>query len=142
MKPSVALAFASLAGGCGTQEDAVPVGNHAFEDGARPMQKRPGGRPEVPADCPLVIEFGSYAMGIDPGAARAVRELLASDPGIQSVERYPWGREGESTTCVYTRSTADAERLFHAIARLFPTDPRGPLSVATRTGLRHGAGRP
>jgi hypothetical protein len=79
-------------------------------------------------------------MGIDRGAARAVDELLASDPAVTSVELYPWGREGEKTLCVRLRSEADAERLFHAIKDLFPADPRGPLTVSTRNGLRFGAG--
>ena len=87
------------------------------------------------ADCPLAIRFGSYAMGIDRPTLQAVESLLAADAAVSTVERSPWGREGEVTLCARLRSEADAERLFRAVAGLFPAEPRGPLSVATRTGL-------
>ena len=95
----------------------------------------------IPADCPLRVQFGSYAMGIDNRAAEAVRALLDGDSGVASVEHYPWGREGEYTLCIRVRTDGDARRLFGAIARLFPADPLGPLSVSTRDGLRFDAPR-
>lgn len=87
------------------------------------------------ADCGLSISFGSYAMGIDGGAFRAVETLLDQDPAIASVERRGWGREGEVTLCAEVRSDADAERLLGRIARMLPANPRGPIEVRTRAGL-------
>ncbi|MEA3010310.1 MAG: hypothetical protein QOJ91_2002 [Sphingomonadales bacterium] len=101
----------------------------------------PKPRPDVPEDCPLVVDFASYGAGVDRTAYRAVSDLLASDPAVLSVDRQPWGREGEVALCVTPRSAADAERLFHRIAAVFPADPRGPLEVRTRSGLAHRASR-
>lgn len=136
MKPLFLLVFAAAAWGCGTRQEpaAVPKERNAME--TRTMPYGSG----VPAECPLRVDFGSYAMGIDGGAAEAVRALLDGDPGVAEATTYPWGREGEYTLCVTTRGEGDAERLFHAISRLFPADPRGPLSVSTRSGLRFAAG--
>ena len=102
-----------------------------------PAPAKSGVRPDPGpgADCPLSVRFGSYAMGIDRPTLEAVQSLLAADAAVTAVERHPWGREGETTLCVRLRSEADAERLFRAVAGLFPAEPRGPLSVATRTGL-------
>lgn len=97
--------------------------------------------PETPADCVLRVEFGSYAMGIDRTASAAVDRLLADDPGVTSVQTVAQGREGEKIVCVAVRSDADAERLFEAISSTFPADPRGPLTVTTRSGRRFSAGR-
>ena len=111
--PPVALAIAALAG---CYPDPAP-------GAARPV-------------CPLRIGFSSYAMGIDLGAYRAVEALLAGDPAVTGVRRSSAGREGETELCVQVRREADAERLFRAVAARFPADPRGPLTVATASGLR------
>ena len=142
MKRFFLLALVALAPGCGARPEAGVLPNEVLANDA-PVVKQGAVRPrtEVPVDCPLRVDFGSYAMGIDRGAADAARELLAGDPGVVSVENYPWGREGETTMCVVTRSAGDAERLFHAISRLFPANPRGPLSVSTAAGLRFDAPR-
>ena len=102
-----------------------------------PAPAKAGVRPEPGPgdDCPLAIRFGSYAMGIDRPTLEAVESLLAADAAVTAVERSPWGREGEVTLCARLRSDSDAGRLFRAVAGLFPAEPRGPLSVATRTGL-------
>lgn len=89
----------------------------------------------VPADCPLTIAFGSYAMGIDGRTFAKVEALLQVRPEVQSVERHPWGKEGEVTLCVRTTSPDAAASLFNAVKALFPADPRGPLTVKTSTGL-------
>jgi hypothetical protein len=89
---------------------------------------------EIPAHCPLTIHFGSYAMGIDGKTLRRVESLLAGDPAVTGVTRSPWGREGEVTLCASIRSNADRDRLFAAVAALFPRRPRGPLSVRTNDG--------
>ena len=141
MKLPLILSFAALAGGCGRHPSARPQNDSdAKESNAVKPHARPG-RFDASADCALRIDFGSYAMGIDGGAARAVDELLARDAAVASVERRPWGREGEITLCVQVRTEADAERLYHAVAALFPADPRGPLTVSTRSGLRFAAPR-
>jgi len=138
MKLSLVLALAAIVAGCGYPPGRVQNESQAKETIAVKADAPPG-RPEIPADCALRIDFGSYAMGVDGGAARAVNELLAADPAVVSVERRTWGREGETTLCVEVRSEADAKRLFHAVAALFPADPRGPLAVSTRSGLRYSA---
>jgi hypothetical protein len=88
----------------------------------------------IPAGCPLLISFGSYAMGIDRGTLRRVEALLAADPAVTAVIRSPWGREGEVTLCAAVRSDADRDRLFAAVAALFPRRPHGPLSIRTNDG--------
>ena len=109
---------------------------------ARPP--RPGMGPHaqpVPANCPLTIGFSSYAMGIDMPTWRAVEQMLAADRAVRGVSRHRWGREGEATLCVRA-SRADAERLFHAIRRIVPARPRGPVTLRTASGLRFSAPPP
>lgn len=96
---------------------------------------RGGGSP-APADCPLTIGFSSYGAGIDR-SSQAIERLLAGDRAVRAVTRHGWGREGEITLCVRTRSGADANRLFHAARRLIPVRPRGPVSLRTLGGLRY-----
>jgi hypothetical protein len=139
MKPLLLLSLAILAAGCTPREDAAIPQNQALPKGP-PMFTHSLGA-ETPADCALRVEFGSYAMGIDRTASAAVDRLLADDPGVTSVQTVAQGREGEKIVCVAVRSDADAERLFLAISRTFPADPRGPLTVSTRTGRRFSAGR-
>lgn len=103
----------------------------------RPAAVKPGS--PIEGTCTLSIAFGSYAMGIDRPTLEAVEALLASDPAVASVERRGRGREGETELCAEIRSNADAERLFHRVAALLPADPRGPVSVSTRTGLTASA---
>ena len=84
--------------------------------------------------CTLLVAFGSYAMGIDGEALRRIEGLLGADPAVIGVTRSPRGREGEVTLCAAVRSEADRDRIFSAIAALFPRRPRGPLSVRTNDG--------
>jgi hypothetical protein len=93
------------------------------------------------AACPLTITFASYAMGIDGTAFAAVDRLLRRDRGVRAVARRNWGREGEVTLCVRTRSKSDARRLFARVKTLFPARPRGPLTVETAGGLKFYAPR-
>src|SRR5512147_684399 len=58
---------------------------------------------QVPDDCPLVIGFASYAMGIDSAVRQAVEALLARDSGVNRIEHFAWGREGEVSICARTR---------------------------------------
>ncbi|RYY31768.1 MAG: hypothetical protein EOP59_20270 [Sphingomonadales bacterium] len=122
MKQMIALALAaSLAGGCTPPTPPVAA-------------------PAAPAACAVTVTFASYAMGIDRGAFDAVQALLARDKGVTRNEARRWGREGEVTLCVDTRSSADATRLFEAIKPLFPVKPRGPLTVETASGARFETG--
>jgi hypothetical protein len=139
MKLLLIVPLALAAAGCTARPDAAFAQNQGQPKGAA-MVTHPRGT-QVPADCPLRVDFGSYAMGIDRGAAEAIRRLLAGDRAVTAVESFPWGREGESTLCVRLSSPAEAERLARAIAALFPAAPRGPLSVSTRNGLRFTAPR-
>ena len=84
----------------------------------------------IPANCPLKVDFGSYAMGIDSGAYDAVQRLFARDRGVARVIRSTWGREGEVTLCAVTRSPADARRLAIKLRTLIPARPRGPVTVS------------
>lgn len=142
MKPHLLIAIAILAGGCArpdTLADAPVAQNQAQTKGAA-VVKQPRGADSA-ADCDVRIEFGSYAMGIDRTVSAAVDRLIAEDPAIVSSEATGHGREGEKIVCVQVRSDADADRLARAIAASFPAEPRGPVSVTTRNGLRFSAGR-
>lgn len=92
-----------------------------------------------PADCALSVRFGSYAMGIDRGAARSVEALVADDPVVRAVTRHPWGREGEYTLCVETASDEGARALLGRIRPLLPAAPRGPVTIILRDGTRFDA---
>jgi hypothetical protein len=100
------------------------------------IARQPRGGSPAPADCPLTIGYSSYGAGIDR-SFDAVERLLAGDRAVRAVTRHGWGREGETTLCVRTRSGADAARLFHAARRLIPARPRGPVSLSTQGGLRY-----
>lgn len=84
--------------------------------------------------CALTVRFGSYAMGIDQGAAQAVEQLLRADPAVRTVERKPWGREGEFDLCVTLADTRAEGRLLDRIRALIPAKPRGPITVSTAGG--------
>jgi hypothetical protein len=107
--------------------------------GSPAFGRAPRGNNPAPADCPLTIGFSSYGAGIDRGSFQAVERLLGGDRAVRAVTRHGWGREGETTLCVRTRSAADAGRLFHAVRRLIPARPRGPVSLSTQSGLSYQA---
>lgn len=102
-----------------------------------PLPGSPQRATPTPADCPLIVGFGSYAMGIDGAAYASVDRLLRADRGVRAVTRHPWGREGEVTLCARTRSRADAQRLFTAIRARLPARPRGPISLELLGGRRY-----
>jgi hypothetical protein len=85
----------------------------------------------VPAQaaCSVTVSFGSYAMGIDAGAAAAIDKLLASSKDVKTVTRTGGGREGEYALCVQTRNKADAARVVEQIRAILPAKPRGPIRV-------------
>jgi glutamate synthase domain-containing protein 2 len=84
---------------------------------------------EAEAACQVTVRFGSYAMGIDSGAAKAIDALLAGSPDVTNITRTGAGREGEYVLCVQTRDKAKAARLVEQIRPLLPVKPRGPISV-------------
>lgn len=91
--------------------------------------------PAEPAEaCSVSVRFGSYAMGIDQGAAARIEALLSKSKDVKEVTRGGGGREGEYALCVIARDPAGAARLFDGIAALLPERPRGPIGV-------EGAGR-
>ena len=101
-----------------------------------PLPDVPQRATPAPADCPLIVGFGSYAMGIDRAAYANIDRLLRADRGVRAVTRHPWGREGEVTLCARTRSRADARRLFAAIRARLPFNPRGPITIEVLGGPR------
>ena len=87
--------------------------------------------------CALTIVFGSYAMGIDGPTRTRVEALLVVDRGVLGFDTRSWGREGEVTLCVRTRSGADANRLFEVVRAMIPPRPRGLISLRTSGGLSY-----
>ena len=83
----------------------------------------------APGECPLAVRFGSYAMGIDRGAAEKIGALLTTDPAVAAITRHRWGMEGEYTLCVQLRSGAEAGDVAERIRPLLPAKPRGPIEV-------------
>lgn len=81
------------------------------------------------AACDLKVDFASIGTGIDGDVLQKVDALLANDKGVAAVERERWGKEGEITLCVDTRTGADADRLFDAVKALFPATSQKPLRV-------------
>jgi hypothetical protein len=111
--------------GCAAPGEAVPPPPAPITDVAT-----------LPADCALSIRFGSFAMGIDRGAAKAIEALLVARPGV-AVTRQRWGREGEYTLCVQAPA-AEALALAKAMAPLIPPRPRGPIEVELADGTSFG----
>lgn len=120
---AVGLAAALLSGGCAARTAPAEV------TAAGPA-----------ASCSVTVTFGSYAAGIDRGVYETVVAMLAHDAGVSKTEEMHWGREGEVTLCVRTKTRGDAARLFGKIKALFPARPRGPLTVDTAAGSRFEAG--
>lgn len=91
----------------------------------------PGAVLAATAACDLKVNFASIGTGIDQDVLEKVDALLSRDMGISTIDRQRWGREGEITLCVDTRTDADANRLFDAVKRLFPASSVKPISVET-----------
>ncbi len=89
--------------------------------------------------CDLKVEYASIGTGIDHAVLEKVDALLSGDKGVSTIGRERWGREGEITLCIATRSEADAARLFGAVKGLFPTLTEKPLRVETRAGQSYHA---
>ena len=104
---------------------------------ARVADPRRGPNAGPPADCPLTVAFQSYGAGIDRPARANIERLLHNERRVRSVTTHPWGREGEVTLCVRTRTIGDATRLSRRIRALIPARPRGPIRVELPTMRRY-----
>lgn len=84
--------------------------------------------------CALRADFGSYAMGIDRGAAEAIERTILAAKGVGQVTRHRWGREGEYTLCVRMRTAGAAAALFQRLRPLLPPKPHGPIAISLADG--------
>ena len=87
------------------------------------------------APCSVKVDFGSYCCGADGETKAAVERYLQGARGVVRSTSTPWGREGESTRCVVTRTRADTDRIFGDLSALIPpVARRGPVTVTTADG--------
>ena len=85
--------------------------------------------------CDVSVQFGSYAMGIDGRAFDKVQRYVAGHPRlIRTSSVTSWGREGEKTDCLTTRTPNGQNVAFAAIRRLVGKGQRGPVEVRTLNG--------
>ena len=106
----------------------------------------PGGRPGIaPGDenCSVTVVFGSYAMGIDGDSyARVERYLKRHRPAV-TYSSSNWGREGERTVCVTTRSARVTRKVFNDIRGMHPhVSRRGPVEVRSNLGQTYQTRNP
>jgi hypothetical protein len=110
MTPKILLSAAALLAGCAT---AAPA--------------------EAP--CSVKVDFGSYCCGVDGETRAAVERYLEGARGVIRSTSQPWGREGESTRCIVTRSPGDTDRIFADLSAMIPpVARRGPVTVTTADG--------
>ena len=87
------------------------------------------------APCSVKVDFGSYCCGVDGETKAAVERYLTGAVGIVRSTSQPWGREGESSRCVVTRTRADTDRVFRDISAMIPpVARRGPVTVTAADG--------
>lgn len=85
--------------------------------------------------CDVSVQFGSYAMGIDGRAFDKVQTYVRRRPGlIQTSSVTSWGREGEKTVCLTTRTRKGVNTVYHDVRRLIGKGERGPVEVRTLDG--------
>lgn len=85
--------------------------------------------------CDVSVQFGSYAMGIDGRGFDRVQTWVRRHPRlIQTSSVSSWGREGEKTVCLTTRTRKDAATAFREIRGLIGKGQRGPVEVRTLDG--------
>ena len=87
--------------------------------------------------CDLKVEFASIGTGIDGTTLEKVDTLLSGDTGILTIDRQPWGKEGEITLCIDTRTDADTARLFESVRTAFPASSSKPIAVETTAGKHY-----
>jgi hypothetical protein len=124
MRLATLLAAAALATACAT----VPA------TAAQPE----GGRPAIaPGDenCDVTVVFGSYAMGIDSETFTRVEAYLKRRAPAVTANTTSWGREGERTICVTTRTGKMTRKVFNDIRNMTPrVARRGPVEIRSRFG--------
>ena len=88
------------------------------------------------SDCDISVRFGSYAMGIDQRSFDRVERYASRHKRLvarTSVER--WGREGERTVCLDTRSRRATNQVFSDLKRLVRAGAaRGPTEITAADG--------
>jgi hypothetical protein len=83
-----------------------------------------------PQPCPVLVRFGSFAMGIDRPAFEAVEQALRAAPRSPEITERPWGREGERDLCVAARDKGEAQALLNIAREAVPARPlRGPVTI-------------
>lgn len=89
-----------------------------------------------PEGCAVSVRFGSYAMGIDDRAFQRVQRYVARNKRLVAASSVsPWGREGERTVCIGTRSRKATTQVFSDIKSLIRhRAERGPTEVRTIDG--------
>lgn len=124
-----ALALLSTAA-CSVAEpaDAAPPAPMAAEtEISEPAPQSTDDRPQL---CPVLVRFGSFAMGIDQPAYQAVMGALRAAPGAPAITERAWGREGENDVCVGARDKAEAQALVKIARGAVPDRPlRGPVTI-------------
>lgn len=105
-----------------------------------------GGRASIaPGDenCSVTVVFGSYAMGIDQQSFQKVERYLKRRAPAVRYTATSWGREGEKTVCVTTRSAKSARRVFNDIRNLLPQwSQRGPVELRSNQGQAYQTRNP
>jgi hypothetical protein len=85
--------------------------------------------------CDVSVQFGSYAMGIDGRGFDRVQTYVRRHPGlIRTSSVSSWGREGEKTVCLTTRTRKGVTTVFRDIRGLIGKGQRGPVEVRTLDG--------
>jgi hypothetical protein len=86
--------------------------------------------------CSVSVRFGSYAMGIDSAAFDRVEHYATRNRRlVAGVRVTPWGREGERTVCIVTRSKSATSRVYADVTSLIRgRAERGPTEVSTADG--------
>jgi hypothetical protein len=126
MKRSILLAAAALFAASAAEARVAPP---LRTPEAMPLPAPRHVTPGVPNNCAVTVIFGSYAAGIDGQTLARMDRALRLDRRVSRVTRHPWGREGEVTLCIYTRTYAGAVPLSRELRRMIPARPRGPVSV-------------
>lgn len=76
-------------------------------------QSKQSTQAEIDAMPMLVVSFYSIAYGIDSGARSALDVYLSEKGQDLSVEKRPWGREGEIDYCLFAPTLTEAQKSEH-----------------------------
>jgi len=136
MRPHLLAALALLGtAACSMAEPVDATGQSAqaaaplTQDAVAP-EPAPQSTDDRPQPCPVLVRFGSFAMGIDQPAYQAVQEALRAAPSAPAVTERPWGREGEVDLCVAARDKGEAQALLKIARDAVPARPlRGPVTI-------------